>query len=767
MSQSNKVLVVGSGAREHALVWKLHQSPLIEKLYCSPGNAGTAELAENLPYAATDVKGICEFCVSHQIDMVVIGPEAALEAGLADCLDDKGIRVFGPHKLAAEIETSKAFSKAFMQRHKIPTPAFTVFSDFEAARDYWRQHSDRPLVIKASGLAAGKGVFLPETQVEGEQILKGLLEENQLGSAGAEVVIEERLFGDELSVMAFSDGRTVTLMPAAQDHKRLNDNDRGPNTGGMGAYAPAPIGTPEVLEKVRRHVLEPAVAGLRAEGRPFVGVLYAGIILTHQGIKVLEFNTRFGDPETQVVLPLLESDLYEVCNACVDGMLDRYEVKWTDQYCVCVVAASAGYPEHVQKGKLIRMPEYSDKNVVIFHGGTALHEGKLVTSGGRVFGVTAFDTHLDDAVVAAYQTLETPLFDGMHFRNDIASKALDFLKKRAYETAGVNIDAGNRAVRLMKESVASTADARVLSSLGSFGGLYDVTWLKDYQQPVLVASTDGVGTKVKLAARAGRYSSLGEDIVNHCINDILVQGAKPLFFLDYFATARLEPEIVAEIVSGMAKACRESHCAILGGETAEMPGVYQEKEFDIAGTIVGVVERSNIIPRDDIEPGDVLLGIASNGLHTNGYSLARRLFESVDLMRERLSNGVLVIDALLAPHKSYLPTLLPLIENPEKPVKALVHITGGGFIENIPRVLPEGSGVEIDSNAWQVPEIFKVMERIGRLDQMEMMRVFNMGIGMVLVCSPENAAAIMKRFAEPVYQIGRVIASPNKEVIIR
>ncbi len=282
-----------------------------------------------------------------------------------------------------------------------------------------------------------------------------------------------------------------------------------------------------------------------------------------------------------------------------------------------------------------------------------------------------------------------------------------------------------------------------------------------------MASTDGVGTKVKLAARAGRYSSLGEDIVNHCINDILVQGAKPLFFLDYFATARLEPEIVAEIVSGMAKACRESHCAILGGETAEMPGVYQEKEFDIAGTIVGIVERSNLIPRDDIEPGDVLLGIASNGLHTNGYSLARRLFESVDLMRERLSNGMLVIDALLAPHKSYLPTLLPLIEHPEKPVKALVHITGGGFIENIPRVLPEGSGVEIDSNAWQVPEIFKVMERIGRLDQMEMMRVFNMGIGMVLVCSPENAAALMKRFAEPVYQIGRVIASPNKEVIIR
>jgi phosphoribosylaminoimidazole synthetase len=335
-----------------------------------------------------------------------------------------------------------------------------------------------------------------------------------------------------------------------------------------------------------------------------------------------------------------------------------------------------------------------------------------------------------------------------------------------YADSGVNIDAGNQAVKLMSAAVKSTYGPDVLAGIGSFGGLFDAGLLKKMKHPVLVGSTDGVGTKVKLGAAARRYRSLGQDIVNHCIDDILVQGARPLFFLDYFATSKLEPQVVAEIVTGAAEACKAAGCALLGGETAEMPGVYAAGEFDIAGTIVGVVEKDRILPRLDLKAGDVLIGIASSGPHTNGYSLIRRIFEGVPLDTVFPELGKTLAEALLAPHRSYLQVLQSAISNPKSPIKALAHLTGGGFIENIPRVLPENIDAVIDTAAWPVPPLFRLIQERGEVAPEEMYRVFNMGIGMVVLVEKQDAARLQQALPERTWLIGE-LAEGNRKTILK
>jgi phosphoribosylaminoimidazole synthetase len=334
--------------------------------------------------------------------------------------------------------------------------------------------------------------------------------------------------------------------------------------------------------------------------------------------------------------------------------------------------------------------------------------------------------------------------------------------KSDYSDSGVSIDAGNRAVALMKGAVKATHSPAVLGSLGSFGGLYDASALKEMKSPVLVASTDGVGTKVKLAASVGRYRSIGHDIVNHCINDILVQGARPLFFMDYFATARLDPEQTAEVVTGMAEACQEAGMALLGGETAEMPGVYLPSEFDVAGTIVGVLERDDILPRKNLQAGDVLIGLPSSGPHTNGYSLLRKLFADTPLDTVFPELGCSLADALLAPHRSYLSTLASLLSH----IKALAHLTGGGFIENIPRVLPEDLNAEIQLGSWPVPQLWNLVQRKGNISVEEMYRVFNMGIGMVAIVEKTHATAIQDRIPGRTFIIGQLTKGERKTVLV-
>ena len=421
------VLVIGSGGREHAIVWKIRQSPKLKKLYVLPGNPGTAALAENVGgISVDDHSAILDFCIQKDIDLVIVGPEAPLAAGLADSLSVQGIRCFGPRQGAAQIEGSKVFAKDFMARHRIPTARYATFRQFEEAIQYVGS-VDYPIVIKASGLAAGKGVILPETIADAKETLKSILVDKAFGDAGDEVVIEERLVGQEVSLMAFTDGITVAPMLPAQDHKRLLDGDDGPNTGGMGAYAPAPIFTSDIMQEAMESVLLPAIRGLKGEGTPFVGVLYAGLMLTPDGVRVLEFNCRFGDPETQVVLPLLETDLLDVADACVNGTLADLEIRWKNGAAVCVVLASKGYPEKVESGKPVTIGELP-ADMVCFHAGTKMKNERLITSGGRVFGLTASASDIEAACDNVYSNIDRISFDGMQYRKDIAHRALERAK---------------------------------------------------------------------------------------------------------------------------------------------------------------------------------------------------------------------------------------------------------------------------------------------------------------------------------------------------
>jgi phosphoribosylamine--glycine ligase/phosphoribosylaminoimidazole synthetase len=764
------ILIVGSGGREHAIAWKLAQSPLLTRLFIAPGNAGTASIGENVAIEVEDVPRIVAFCQAQKIDLVIVGPEAALAVGLVDDLLANKIPAFGPTRLAAQIEASKIFSKAFMLRQAIPTAQYAAFSVPEAAFAYL-DLVDHPVVVKASGLAAGKGVFLPQTIAEAKDAVKVILGDGAFGAAGDEIIIEERLEGEEVSLLAFSDGCTVRRMPPAQDHKRLLDGDQGPNTGGMGAYCCARIYSEADLQEIEQNILQKAIDGLRAEGRPFVGVLYAGLMLTKAGPKVLEFNCRFGDPETQVILPLLKTDLIEVIEACVNGTLDRVIPVWEEGAAVTVVIASGGYPGKYTTGIEINGLTQGTPSGMIFHAGTRLAGGKVVTAGGRVLNVTSIGASIGQAVKMAYQSLANIHFEGMVYRTDIAYHALKLAptehnNRSAYADSGVDIDAGNRAVALMRAAVRSTYNPAVLAGIGSFGGLYDAEGLKEKNHPVLVASTDGVGTKVRLAAATGRVENIGQDIVNHCINDILVQGASPLFFLDYFACSKLDPHIVASIVTGIATACREAGCVLIGGETAEMPGVYQPGEFDVAGTIVGVVEKELILPRQDIAAGDLLIGFASSGAHTNGYSLIRKVFSNQDWDTVVPGTNESLIDLLLVPHRSYLKVLHEILARPGSPVKALAHLTGGGFIENIPRVLPGNLRAVIRSGSWPVPALFPFIQAKGAIDPAEMYRVFNQGIGIVAVVDPARLSEFRQAVNEESWVIGQLSLGEKGVVIL-
>lgn len=423
-----KVLIVGSGGREHAIAWKIAQSPRLAQLFVAPGNAGTINndklTMTNVPIAAEDDSALVSFCNGQDIDLIIIGPEAPLANGLADALRAHNRLVFGPSQAAAQIEASKAFSKAFMQRHSIPTARFATFTDFRAALKHLLS-IDYPIVIKASGLAAGKGVILPDCADDAEAALRSIMLDREFGAAGDEVIIEERLNGEEVSLLAFTDGVTVKPMPPAQDHKRVFDGDQGPNTGGMGAYAPAPICPPHLVEEFTRAILQPTVDGLRAEGRSFVGVLYAGLMLTTDGPRVLEFNCRFGDPETQAILPLLDTDLLDIAEACAKGTLSAVDVWWRSGAAACVVMASEGYPGNYPIGREIHGLDGSFENAVVFQAGTKLSEGKIVTSGGRVLGVTGWGNDLRAALDAAYGAVKSIEFEGMHYRRDIGWKALN------------------------------------------------------------------------------------------------------------------------------------------------------------------------------------------------------------------------------------------------------------------------------------------------------------------------------------------------------
>ncbi|HEU4685906.1 MAG TPA: phosphoribosylamine--glycine ligase [Nitrospira sp.] len=419
-----KILVVGSGGREHTMVWKLAQSPRKPILYCAPGNAGIAALATCVAIKPEDVIGLKEFVINNRIDLTIVGPEAPLAAGIADEFRKAKLKIFGPTKNAARLESSKTFSKDMMAQARIPTARARSFGKTVDALTYADQHK-LPMVIKADGLAQGKGVVVATTRDHARQAIIDSMEKGVFGDAGKELLIEEFLDGEELTIMAFTDGRTVSPMLPAQDHKRVGDGDTGPNTGGMGAYCPAPLGTPELRERVVGEILQPIVHALSRIGSPFQGVLYAGLMVVNGVPYVLEFNARMGDPETQVVLPLLKTDFLEVIEAVVEHRLDQIEVEWHDQAAVCVVMTSGGYPGSYQTGLPVHGLHHADETAaLVFHAGTGLHDGHVVTAGGRVLGITGLGTSIAEAQAVAYRKVQTLSFDGCHYRRDIAHRAL-------------------------------------------------------------------------------------------------------------------------------------------------------------------------------------------------------------------------------------------------------------------------------------------------------------------------------------------------------
>lgn len=421
------VMVIGGGGREHAIAAKIKESSRLSKLYAAPGSDGMADIAERVPYAVTDTENIVAFVKDHGIEMVFIGPEVPLLNGLADALLAAGVMVLGPQKAAAELEGSKAFSKDIMKKYGIPTGAYEVFTDAEKAIAYLHDAS-YPTVVKADGLAAGKGVVIAEDEDAAVLAVKSMMEDKIFGESGSRIVIEEFLEGEELSLLAFTDGKTVLPMIPSQDHKRINDDDMGPNTGGMGAYAPAPVGSPEIIEKAMEKVMKPLVAAMAAEGKPYRGVLYAGLMVKDNDIKVLEFNARFGDPETQAVLPLLDSDIIDITEAINHGTLDQQEIQWKDGYAVCVVMSAKGYPAAPVKGDELFGLEKDQPDTFVFHAGTKKENGMFVTNGGRVLGVTALDSDLKAAIDKAYRRVETIDFKECHYRKDIGQKAFRHLK---------------------------------------------------------------------------------------------------------------------------------------------------------------------------------------------------------------------------------------------------------------------------------------------------------------------------------------------------
>jgi len=735
-AEPRPVLVVGSGGREHALAWALSKSAHVSEVVVAPGNGGThwaSSPAEgrvscrSVQVSSNDLDGIVALAKELACSVTVVGPEAPLAAGLADRFADAGLACFGPTRAAAEIEASKAFAKQFMARHDIPTGRARVFNDDASARD-WVLDLGRPMVVKASGLAAGKGVIVAETIDDTLQAIDEICG-GRFGKAGESVLVEERLVGEEVSVLAFCDGKNLAVMPPAQDHKRLGEGDVGPNTGGMGAYAPAPALTD--INHIVESVLKPTLAGMAAEGRPFIGVLYAGLMLTKDGPKVLEFNCRFGDPETQVLLPLLKTDLLEVMTACVHGRLDEVSVDWHPGAALTVVAASPGYPLTSTKGLPISGLGADDAVTHVFHAGTRDNADRVETAGGRVLAVTGLGDDLRSARNQAYGRLESIHFDGMQVRRDIGHRALSSL---TYAAAGVSLETGAKVVKDIGAAVKQTHGPEVLAGVGSFGGMYSAMALKKMDDPVLVASTDGVGTKTRIATQVDRVAGLGHDLVNHSINDILVQGARPMFFLDYVASSRLDPEQVVDFVIGCAEACKAAGCALLGGETAEMPGVYMPGELDVVGTIVGMVDRKDIIDGSRVTRGDALIGLRSSGLHTNGFSLARHIIHGLDLTQHRPSLGGSLADALLAPHTAYVAEVEAL-QAAGIDIRALAHITGGGLPENLPRVLPDGLRARIDTQSFaaEAPPIFDWLVDAGGVARPESFRAFNMGVGMVVI----------------------------------
>ena len=662
-----------------------------------------------------------------------------------------------------------------MTKYNIPTARYKNFSNYQEAR----QHIDEvqySIVIKATGLAAGKGVILPTSKSEAQDALKKIMVEREFEDAGNEVVIEEYLQGDELSFLTFCDGYSIRSLPVAQDHKQLNNGDCGPNTGGMGAYAPAPIANPELVEEIQRTVLQPTIDAMRrSEGHPFVGLLFTGLMITEDGPRVLEYNVRFGDPETQTLLPLMsmDTDLADIMVACTEGRLDGVQLHTKPESSVTVVAATGGYPGSYKKGDTISIDQsYTlTENDHVFHAGTALSDGSLKTAGGRVIAATSTAESLPAALTRAYNIMETIDWPGKHYRKDIAHRAINAPAQSkpitpepgmTYAGAGVSISAGNELVERIKALVKSTSRPGASGDLGGFGGVFDLAKAGYKEVPLLVTGTDGVGTKLQIAQAINKHDTIGIDLVAMNVNDLIVQGAEPLYFTDVFSCSRLDVSIAEDVIKGICDGCKDARCALVGGETAEMAEFFLSGRYDVVGACSGAIARDKKLLPDKhaMKESDVLLGLASNGCHSNGFSLIRKIVEKAHLRyndRAPWNREQTVGQSLLTPTRIYVKPLLKLVE--KDLVKGMAHITGGGLWENVPRMLPKSLAAELDAALWECPNVLKWLKQAGHVNDHEFARTFNTGLGMILVVDSSLADEAQRQLSESgerVFRIGHL-----------
>jgi phosphoribosylamine--glycine ligase/phosphoribosylformylglycinamidine cyclo-ligase len=770
---SLNLLVIGNGGREHALVWKLAQSESVNHIYVAPGNGGTDSYPNVTNVAIGSGKEsfekLVEFAQEKKIDLVIPGPEQPLVDGISSYFKKIGIPVFGPSEKAALMEGSKAFSKDFMAKHNLPTAAFKNFTDFEKAKAYVNSVSHN-VVIKASGIAAGKGVLIPTNKTEAIAALKQVMVDKEFGSAGDVVVVEEFLEGDEISILTISDGYSFVNLPTAQDHKRAGDGDTGLNTGGMGTYAPAPVATPSLLKQIDDAIIKPSIDGMRRDGFPFVGILFTGIIITATGPKILEYNVRFGDPETQSVLPLLtdDTDLAQVFLAAAEGRLDsvKFDVK-KDTFSTTVVIAAGGYPEAYKKGDEITIDEHNDDEFLVFHAGTKKENNKIYTNGGRVIASTSTASTLREAVDKAYAGVSKINFQGKFNRTDIAHRAFKDADKTTggitYAEAGVSVDNGNLLVENIKNKVKSTRRPGADSDIGGFGGVFDLA-KAGYKtdETLLVAATDGVGTKLRIAQILNIHDTVGIDLVAMNVNDLVVQGAEPLIFLDYFATGKLDIPTASKFVSGVADGCIKAGCALVGGETSEMPGMYEPGHYDTNGTAVGAVHKDKVLPNvNAMATGDIILGLGSDGVHSNGFSLVRKIIETYGYSYTDAAPWKpesTIGEELLIPTRIYVKQLLKPIQ--KDLILGLAHITGGGLVENIPRTLPKSLTAKVDLKSFPILDVFKWFGKTASVPIDDLLKTFNLGIGMIAIVKPENVKEVtqlLEQEGEKVYQIGELI----------